>query len=199
MVGNIRHWLGRSLMSLPAAALLAACAGDAPIGPNGGATGPAALAAASVSAASRTPDLGSCADLAAPAGSRLALRVYAQGDQIYRWDGSTWVFVAPAARLFADAAGNGEIGSHYGGPTWESVSGSKVIGAVEKKCTPDANAIPWLRLRGVSSVGPGIFDGISTILRINTVGGTAPVQPGSIIGETANVPYTTEYLFYRAE
>ena len=41
---------------------------------------------------------------------------------------------------------NGVVGIHYGGPTWESLSGSKVVGAVIDRATPDASAIPWLLL-----------------------------------------------------
>jgi len=37
------------------------------------------------------------------------------------------------------------------------------------------------------------------IQRINTVGGNAPAAPGTVVGEEANVPYTAEYLFYRAK
>jgi hypothetical protein len=34
---------------------------------------------------------------------------------------------------------------------------------------------------------------------VNTVGGKAPTDPGSFVGEEARVPYTAEYYFYRAQ
>jgi hypothetical protein len=71
------------------------------------------------------------------------------------------------------------------------------VGAVVDRCTHDASAIPWLLLRAVSSEGPGVFDGVTYIQRINTVGGNAPAQAGGVVGEEARVPYTTEYLFYK--
>ena len=145
----------------------------------------------------RTPDLGGCQDLQVSAEHNVAFHVYAEGVQIYRWSGTSWTFVVPEAVLFADAGGKGTVGIHYAGPTWESVSGSKVVGMVLERCTPDPDAIPWLLLEAVLSEGPGIFHAITFIQRLNTVGGIAPSDPGDVPGEIARVPYTTEYVFYR--
>jgi hypothetical protein len=146
----------------------------------------------------RAPDLGDCQHLQVPAGNKVAFHVYAEGVQIYRWDGMMWNFVAPDALLFADAGERGEVGFHYAGPTWESVSGSKVVGTVLERCTPDIEAIPWLLLRAVSSDGPGVFHRVTFIQRVNTVGGIVPTNPGEFLGQLQEVPYTTEYFFYRA-
>jgi uncharacterized protein DUF3455 len=140
-------------------------------------------------------DLGSCTNLAAD--GELTFRAYASGVQIYRWSGASWVFVAPRATLYGDAGLHGVVGSHYAGPTWESVSGSTVVGAVAERCTPNSSSIPWLLLDAVSSAGPGVFRGVTQIQRVNTVGGIAPSGVGNVIGEIAEVPYTAEYLFYR--
>ena len=91
-----------------------------------------ALASVPVARASednRAPDLPSplCDRLQVQAGNRVAFHVYALGVQIYRWDGTSWVFVAPSARLFADGEYHGEVGIHYAGPTWESNNGGKVV------------------------------------------------------------------------
>jgi hypothetical protein len=135
--------------------------------------------------------------LAAPAGSVLVLDAFGIGVQIYRWNGTSWVFVAPSATLFADRAGHGEVASHFGGPTWQSNSGGKVVGTVLDHCTPDAASIPWLSLTGAPD-GPGIFAKVAFIQRLNTVGGNAPSTPRSVVGEEARVPYTADYLFYKA-
>jgi hypothetical protein len=145
----------------------------------------------------RAPDLGICQDLKVPDGNKVAFHVYAQGVQIYRWDGSAWVFVAPEATLFANAGFDGVVGIHYGGPTWESVNGGLVVGRNPKPCTPDPTAIAWLLIEAAPD-GPGIFHRVSYIQRVNTVGGRAPSVGGSTIGELARVPYTTEYYFYRS-
>ena len=163
------------------------------------------LAPAAISAApaddNRAPELPSplCDRVNVPAGSRLHSHAFATGVQVYRWDGSAWVFVQPVANLFANADYTGQIGTHYAGPTWESNSGSKVVGVRLFGCQPDPTAIPWLRLEAVSTSGPGIFNSVTFIQRLNTTGGVAPTSPGLIVGQTVEVPYTAEYFFYRED
>src|SRR5438477_6879408 len=133
----------------------------------------------------RSADLPSprCDTLQVPAGNELAFHAYAKGVQIYRWNGTSWVFVAPAATLFADAGYHGEVGIHFAGPTWESNSGSQVVGRRLAACVPDATAIPWLLLAAVSSEGPGVLDGVTYVQRVNTTGGLAPAVPGTVVGQ----------------
>src|SRR5262245_53874823 len=147
----------------------------------------------------RAPDLGDCQILQVPAGNEVAFHAYAEGVQIYRWDGSNWIFSRPEAVLYADEEEDGVVGIHYAGPTWESVSGSIVVGKVDQRCTPDPDAIPWLLLEAVHTEGPGIFHRVTFIQRLYTVGGLAPADPGTVPGEEARKPYTAEYFFYRAD
>ena len=56
-----------------------------------------------------------------------------------------------------------EVGIHYGGPTWESNSGSLVVAQLKTPCEVGPADIPWLRLDQVRSQGPGIFDGVDFI------------------------------------
>ena len=176
-------------------AALAACAYETQTGPDRQQVGTISTG----TAFAQGPDLGSCSNLAAPAGSKVRFHTYADGVQIYRWSGTGWSFVAPEAVLTSDANGTNVVGIHYVGPTWESSSGSKVVGAVVDRCFPDPNSIPWLILRAVSTQGPGVFDSVTHIQRVNTAGGNAPSSPGTVVGEEARVPYTTEYFFYRAK
>lgn len=159
----------------------------------------APLPAVSAKEGMREPDLPSplCDKLRAPEGSKVTFHVYALGVQVYRWDGASWVFVAPVANLFADDNYRGQVGVHYAGPTWESNSGSRVIARRTQSCTPDSTAIPWLLLETVSNDGPGIFSSVTYVQRVNTTGGLAPASPGSFVGAEAKVPYTAEYYFYR--
>src|SRR5262249_6160382 len=147
----------------------------------------------------RAPDLGDFPNLQVPAGKKGAFHAYAEGVPIYRWDGMGWTFVAPEATLFADAGHQGVVGTHYAGPTWESASGSKVVGTVLARATADPNAIDWLLLKAKATDGPGIFDQVTYIQRVNTVGGKAPTAAGNYVGEEVRVPYTAEYFFYRAD
>ena len=147
----------------------------------------------------RAPELeGDCAKLRVEAGNKVAVHAYAVGVQVYRGNGTSWTFVGPEAVLYHGDENGEEFGTHYAGPTWESASGSTVVGAVLQRCTPDPDAIPWLLLKASSSEGPGIFDGMTFIQRVNTTGGTAPAGPGAFVGEEVEVPYTAEYYFYRA-
>jgi hypothetical protein len=177
---------------LATAAVFTGCADQTILDPIDSATELAASARRSMQ------ESGVCDNLRVPAGHKMFLRVYANGVQIYRWSGTEWSFMGPSAVLTSDAYGNGTVGIHYGGPTWESLSGSKVVGAVRDRCTPDTNAISWLLLDAVATEGPGIFRHVSFIQRVNTSGGTAPSHAGSFPDQEARVPYTTEYLFYRA-
>jgi len=145
----------------------------------------------------RAPEIPATCDINVPAGFDVAFHVYALGVQIYRWNGAAWVFVAPEADLYASANYRGKVGTHYVGPTWESNSGSVVVAGSPLRCTPDATAIPWLRLTAVSSSGPGIFDGVKYIHRVNTVGGNAPPTPGTMVDQEVRIPYTAEYYFYK--
>ena len=157
--------------------------------------------AANASALDNSPTLpAGCESIQVEAGNGLAFRTYAMGVQVYKWNGTGWTFVEPVATLFADARYQGEVGTHYVGPTWESNSGSKVVAArvPGTGCAPDSTAIPWLLLQKVSTDGAGIFSSVTFVQRLNTTGGTAPTAPGSVVGEVKEVPYTAEYYFYRA-
>lgn len=189
------RWLGRWSVAAVVVALASACAADAPVGP-GRATVQGVTAAADVTDGNRLPDLTGCEQLAAPAGSVLVLHAYGVGVQIYRWNGTSWGFVAPSATLYADAGNQGIVATHFGGPTWQSNSGGTVVGTVVNRCPVDPASIPWVSLTGVAD-GPGIFEKVTFIQRLNTVGGNAPSTPGSL-DEVVKVPYTADYLFYKA-
>lgn len=138
-----------------------------------------------------------CNEIEVPAGNRVSARLYAQGVQIYRWNGSAWTFVAPEAGLFADPHLHGAVGFHDAGPTWEAADGSRVVAARLAGCTPDPDSIPWLLLQATATTGHGRFGSVTFIQRIHTQGGLAPEVAGSVIGEEARVPYVAEYVFYR--
>src|SRR5712664_4787153 len=138
------------------------------------------------------------------AGESLAMIVSARGVQIYecraRKDQAgeyEWAFVAPEADLF-DGRGR-KVGRHYAGPHWESVDGSKILGAVKERAeAPVAGAIPWLLLTA-KSVGPdGAFSRVKSIQRVNTAGGAAPTTDCSqaTAGTPARINYTADYYFF---
>jgi hypothetical protein len=135
----------------------------------------------------------------------LAMIVPAKGVQIYECRagkdaGYEWAFVGPEAELF-DVHGK-RIGHHYGGPHWEAADGSKILGSVKERAdAPAADAIPWLLLAS-KSVGPdGSFSKVTSVQRVNTVGGVAPKGGCSqaAAGTSARVAYTADYYFFSAK
>src|SRR5262245_38157172 len=110
------------------AAIFVACAEATPLGPQSSSDLVMAMMPSEMGAV--PPDLSNCPQIDVPADSKLVSHVFAVGAQIYRWNGTSWIFVAPDAKLYSDAGQNGLVGTHYAGPTWESNSGSKVVGTV---------------------------------------------------------------------
>jgi Protein of unknown function (DUF3455) len=129
----------------------------------------------------------------------------ARGVQIYECKANPsangawlWTFVAPKAQLY-DAKGV-PVGEHGAGPYWAASDGSRVNGTVKQRAdSPASGSIPWLLLTATSSGGPGKMSKITSVQRINTAGGAAPVQgcagqPDA--GKLVQVPYTSDYVFF---
>lgn len=142
--------------------------------------------------------------LTPPAGETFAMVVKATGVQIYECragkdDAYQWAFVAPEAELFDERGA--ALGRHYAGPHWEALDGSKVAGSLRERAdAPRAGAVPWLLLAARSVGTPGAFSRVTSIQRVNTVGGSAPAAPcargnGSA---TARVPYSADYYLFTA-
>lgn len=144
------------------------------------------------------------AALAPAADQDLAFVLRASGTQNYTCNGTAWVFVAPDALLYpvhSCEADDDPLVHHYAGPTWEWLDdGSTVVAAKAAGATVDTTAIPWLLLNAVSHAGDGRMTDITSIQRLETVGGLAPSSgcDAAHAGATANVPYTAKYFFYRS-
>jgi Protein of unknown function (DUF3455) len=141
-----------------------------------------------------------------PDASALVLKARGEGVQIYQCKATAdasgafqWVFEAPEADLVNDTGQ--KIGKHYGGPTWETNDGSKVIGQLQQHVDASApSAIPWLLLKAKSNEGTGIFKEVSYIQRLDTEGGKAPASgcDKQNAGAEARVHYAANYYFYRS-
>jgi hypothetical protein len=137
----------------------------------------------------------------------LAMIVRANGVQIYECRAKKdqvsayeWAFVAPEADLF-DVSGN-RLGRHYAGPRWESTDGSAIAGTLKERAdAPLANSIPWLLLSAKSVGAEGSFSKVTSIQRVNTVGGVAPKEGCSqtAVGTRARIDYTADYYFFTAK
>ncbi len=136
--------------------------------------------------------------LAAP-GTTPVLTAHAEGEQIYECkaaaDGKlAWAFREPKATLIA---GGKIAGKHYAGPTWELNDGSAIVGkAVANVPGKTANDVAWLKLEVTAHRGSGALNDVTTVQRINTVGGS---MGGACdrAGEIRAMPYTADYVFLR--
>ena len=155
------------------------------------------------------------ANLQVPVGNRLFRVAHAAGTQDYVCLSTGWAspLYGPQATLFNEE--NEQILTHFLSPnpaesstprpTWQdsrdtsTVWGNPVPGA---SYTPDPTAIPWLLLKVVgTAVGPTGGDkmtGTTYIQRLNTTGGLKPTG-ACTEGAKALVPYTADYLFYKAD
>ena len=83
----------------------------------------------------------------------------------------------------------------------------KVVKKVEKALEPVGKAIanapatthsdiPWLKIEVISKRGSGVLSSVTTVQRINTVGGKAQATPGNP-GAFQSVPYAADYVFLK--
>src|SRR5215467_9293124 len=113
MKRTVMRWLGSSLVVVTAA-LASACAKDAPVAPAGAATRNV-VTLRDVNDGNGLPDLSACPQLAAPQGSTLVIHAFGIGFQVYHWSGTSWGVPTPAATIYADAGGHGQIATHFAG------------------------------------------------------------------------------------
>jgi hypothetical protein len=138
------------------------------------------------------------AAIAAP-GETVVLTVNAVGLQLYECrpgpDGRlAWTFTAPQATLTVDGK---VIGKHGAGPSWKLTDGSGITAkAVASAPGATENDVPWLKLEVTSHEGAGQLDDVTTVQRINTVGG---VLKGTCDREKAGegMPYSADYVFLK--
>lgn len=140
-----------------------------------------------------------------PAGNSVFLNAFGDGVQIYNSASNgagafQWTFIAPQADLFTDSSETTLIGAHFAGPAWQYFpDGSSVVGLrIASGASPNADSIPELELVAQSHGGIGLFSKVSYILRLNTVGGLAPLIAPTALGQSANVHYTATYAFAQA-
>ncbi len=139
--------------------------------------------------------------LRAAANEKSTLTLPAIGVQIYECRASAgkheWAFVAPEADLFD--TNKRLVGKHYAGPTWELADCSKTMGALKNRADASApGAIPWLLLSAKSTGLAGALEKVTSLQRVNTVGGIAPSAAcgAGNVGEKARVPYTADYIYF---
>ncbi|KAG0565736.1 hypothetical protein KC19_7G011100 [Ceratodon purpureus] len=145
-----------------------------------------------------------------PAGYKLHLKLFGEGHQYYRFNGSNWVQFSAYASLYDEE--RKEIGHHYylthpdalgGQPSWvtqpsKGVPYSIVTAKPLVKTTPDPRNIPWILLKTTKAQGDkGYFGDIAYVQRYNTSEGLAPPSAsGAEVGRVRKTSYSASYAFY---
>jgi Protein of unknown function (DUF3455) len=140
--------------------------------------------------------------LKVPEGNVLLLRAFGRGVQKYACPVSPTSKAVPHAILLERQGHEGDlVAIHFGGPTWEALDGSSVVGdaANAKHFTaPDPDGVDWLLLPAKSSAGNGLFSRITYIQRLFTDGGKPPAKGCDEAGSQTEimVEYSAQYFFY---
>lgn len=137
-----------------------------------------------------------------PAGLEVAVYAHATGSQIYTCQAGTdskfsWTLKGPDAELHDRK--DKVIGHHSAGPTWKLTDGSEVTGkAVAHIDSLDADSIPWLLVNVANHSGKGLLSDVTTIQRVHTHGGKAPVEgcDAAHANAESKSSYTADYYFY---
>jgi hypothetical protein len=129
--------------------------------------------------------------------------------------GFAFTLFTPEATLFKD--NDNQIITHFFSPnpaeggtiraTWQHSHDTSTVWAFVKKgdAAPAKDAVDLLKLTVVGAedgpIGPGTLTPTTFIQRVNTVGGVAPAGCDSLenVGTRAFVPYTADYIFYKAD
>jgi hypothetical protein len=155
-----------------------------------------------------TPAFAQMADVPAPvqppAGQKAAMTWTGSGDLTYecrpKADNASafeWAFIGPDARL-TDAKTRAAMGRYYAGPTWEAADGSKITGKQVGVAPASAGNIAFQLVKAEG--GTGAMKEVTYIQRVNTKGGVAPAEAcdASMKGAKKTVPYSADYVFYKA-
>ncbi|WP_240535268.1 DUF3455 domain-containing protein [Bradyrhizobium sp. YR681] len=137
--------------------------------------------------------------------------LHAEGAQIYecRPDAANrlvWQAREPAATLMD---GDNSVGRHYAALHWEAVDPRTLVwehkdgSSVKARIVASAmgrteDDLPWLKFGAVAQTGNGLLYGVTHVQRINTQGGVAR-GPCTQAGAYRSVPYSADYVFWRAE
>jgi hypothetical protein len=108
-----------------------------------------------------------------------------------------WAFVTPDATLYDDGR---PVATHTAAYRWDaSGDRSSVTGVIIAARLVGRNDLPWALFRGIAAAEAGLFAAITSIQRVNTLGGAAPAQGCDAAhgGEETQVPFSADYYFYR--
>ena len=145
-------------------------------------------------------------NLKVPDGNVLLLQAFGKGVQRYTCTASAtgpkFLPPVPHAILLKDDRDEGDlVAIHFGGPTWEALDGSSVVGdtsTLQSAPAPDPDGVPWLRLAAKSHGSNGLLSQVTYIQRLFTDGGQPPTSGCDQAHEQTEVlvEYSAQYFFY---
>ena len=132
--------------------------------------------------------------------------LHAEGAQIYECEPDAakqlvWQAREPAATLMD---GDSSVGRHWetvdaNTLVWEHNDGSTVKARIVARVAGQtADDLPWLKFSVVKQAGNGLLYGVTHVQRINTQGGLVRGRCDEA-GAYRSVPYSADYVFWRAE
>jgi hypothetical protein len=136
--------------------------------------------------------------LSVPAGNVLLLQAYGIGVQRYTCPVYATSAAVPHADLIAGDKDGNVVAIHFGGPTWQALDGSSVVGdAANAKHFPAPGGadVDWLLLPAKSTTGYGLLSRVIYVQRLYTNGGKPPAACNLNQTEVL-VDYSAQYLFY---
>jgi hypothetical protein len=130
-----------------------------------------------------------------------AFMLRASGTHVYECvavpGGYRWAFLNPDATLFD---GTRSIATHTTASTWEASSDrTSAAGRVSATQPAGEGNLPWALYRTQSSGDGGLFSGVTSVQRVNTVGGVAPASGcgDTTVGTESRVQFSADYYFYK--
>ena len=141
-----------------------------------------------------------------PAGEREVERFATRGVRIYECrakqgdpSSAEWAYTGAESDLL-DAQGK-PVGRHaFPPPVWELTDGSKLAGGEVRArvSAPEPNSDPWLLVTMRSTGGEGRLSKVTSLQRLNTVGGVAPAAGCDTrsIGSNQRVSFTADFVFF---
>jgi hypothetical protein len=109
-----------------------------------------------------------------------------------------WYFLAPDATLYEGSRSAGRFATVG---IYEALNDrTSVSGVVRATQAAGAGNLPWVLIRArPNGESSGLFQGVTSIQRVNTSGGAPPNAGCSLdtLGEEARVTYNADYYFYR--
>ena len=111
--------------------------------------------------------------------------------------GYRWTFVRPDVTLSDGAAA---VATQQAPNLIEGSNDRSSVTAVVRATQPAANgALPWTLMAASANSTAGLFGNVSSVQRVNTVGGVAPADGcGELtVGAVANVDFSADYYFYK--